>query len=52
MSLTYLAVIALTGLGLENAEQFVEAIVVIVVGLTGLYGRFRLGDLKLWGGRK
>lgn len=52
MSITYLAVILLAALGVENAEDVVEAAATVIVALIGLWGRYRLGDLNLFGFRK
>lgn len=42
--------------GLNFTESDAEATVKVVLALAGLltilYGRLRIGDLKLWGGRK
>jgi len=51
-SLTYLAVLLLTGLGVENADTFVNAAVIVISGLVALYGRYRTGDLHWSGLRK
>lgn len=45
-SLTYLAVIALAALGVENAESVVNAVLVLVAAGFALYGRYRAGGLK------
>jgi len=51
ISLTYVAIAALTYLGVENAESVVNAIMVVTVALAGLYGRYRVGDLTIFGTR-
>lgn len=51
-SLTYLGVATLTYLGLENAQEVVEAIMVLIVAGITLYGRYRAGGLDMWGTRK
>ena len=50
-SLTYLAVIALAALGIENADEVVNAGVIIVVAVAALYGRYRAGGLTIFGVR-
>ena len=51
-SLTYIAVAALAALGVDNAEEVVDAFIVIAVAGIALYGRVRLGDLTWFGKRK
>ena len=50
-SLTYLAVIALTALGVEGAESVVNAGLIIGAALVALYGRYRAGGVT-WIGTK
>jgi hypothetical protein len=52
LSLTYLAIAALTALGVENADTVVEAFITIGVALLALYGRYRAGGLTAFGIRK
>jgi len=48
-SLTYVAIAVLTYLGVDDAETVVNAVVVIVVALVGLYGRYRASGVTWWG---
>lgn len=50
-SLTYVAVLMLAFLGVENAEQVVEAILIIVSAAMALYGRYRAGGISAFGFR-
>ena len=52
ISLTYLAVIALAALGVENAQEVVDSALVIIVALVALYGRFRIGGVNIFGWKK
>ena len=62
MSITYIGVIVAilakllemggVKMGTEQLTEFVVNFGVIIGGFVALYGRFRKGDLKLWGGRK
>jgi hypothetical protein len=45
-SITYLAVIALAALGVENAESVVNAAVILVAAGVAFYGRYRAGGLR------
>lgn len=49
ISLTYIAVALLAALGVENADQVVEAAFIIVTALIALYGRYRAGGINLFG---
>lgn len=49
ISITYLAIAALTLLGVENAESVVNASLIIVVAVTALWGRYRAGGINLFG---
>lgn len=51
-SLTYIAVAVLAAFGVENAEEVVEAGLVISVAIIGLYARWRAGGLTWLGTRK
>jgi hypothetical protein len=50
-SLTYLAIALLAAFGVDNAEQVIEAVLVISAAVIGLYGRFRAGKISWWGAR-
>ena len=52
ISITYIAVLALGFLGVENAQEVVDASLVVFFALAGLYGRYRLGDISILGWRK
>jgi hypothetical protein len=55
MSLTYTGILAMLlayFLPIEQAGEVAEALVLIVTALVGLYGRYRLRDLTLFGKRK
>lgn len=62
MSITYVGVIVAilaklmemggVNIGTEQLTEFVLNFGVILGGFVALYGRFRKGDLKFWGGRK
>lgn len=52
ISLTYLAIAALTFLGVEDAQSVVEASIVVISAIVGLYGRYRAGGLTWFGIRK
>ena len=39
-------------LPLEEVNPFVDAVALIVTTLTIWYGRYRIGDITWWGGRK
>jgi hypothetical protein len=52
ISLTYLAIAALTYLGVENAESVVNAAFIIVTAVVGLYGRYRAGGINVFGLRQ
>ena len=49
ISLTYIAIAALTALGVENADQVIEAVITIVVAALALYGRYRAGGINIFG---
>ena len=49
ISLTYIAVAILAALGVENAQEVVDAGLIIVVALVALYGRYRAGGINLFG---
>lgn len=61
-SQTYVAVIvtllvsvsSILGIDLEegSATEFVSALLIVLSGLWALYGRWKAGGLKWWGGRK
>ena len=51
ISLTYVAIAVLTYFGIENAESVVNAVMVITVALVGLYARWRVGGLTIFGTR-
>lgn len=51
-SLTYIAILALTFLGVENAQEVAQAGMIIVVALIGIYGRFRAGGVNIFGIKK
>lgn len=50
-SLTYIAIALLTAYGVDNADQVVEAVLVISAAVIGLYGRYRAGGLTWFGTR-
>lgn len=62
MSITYIGIIvsgiaflmdkANIQIAQPDIENAVTTIVVIIGGIVALYGRFRKGDLTLWGSRK
>lgn len=52
ISITYIAVALLAALGVENADQVVEAVFIIITAAIALYGRFRAGGINLFGLRK
>lgn len=52
MSLTYLAVFFLTGLGVENADNTVNAVVTVGTAVFILFRRWQTGDLHWSGFRK
>jgi len=51
-SLTYVGVLVLTYLGVDNAETVVNAILVVAVAVVTLYGRYRAGGIFPSGFRK
>lgn len=51
-SLTYVAVLMLAAMGVENAEAVVDAVLTIAVAVAALYGRHRAGQLTWFGWRK
>jgi hypothetical protein len=51
-SITYIFVAILTYLGIENAQEVADAIIVLVVALGALYGRYRAGGVNIIGWRK
>ena len=52
ISITYIAIAILTALGVENAETVVNAAVIVIAAVMGLYGRYRLGGINFLGWRK
>lgn len=48
-SITYLFVILLAALGVDNAEEVVDALFVIAAAAGALYGRYRVGGISWWG---
>lgn len=52
ISLTYIAVAILAYFGVDNAEQVVEAVLVLVVAAVAFYGRYRAGGITITGMRK
>ena len=52
ISLTYVAVAALTYLGVDNAQTVVDSSIVVLVALVALYGRYRVGGLHWTGWKK
>lgn len=50
-SLTYVAVLVLAAMGVENAEAVVDAILTIAVAVMALYGRYRAGGISVFGWR-
>ncbi len=52
ISITYLAVLALAWLGVENAQEVVDAALIIGFAVMGLIGRYRAGGINLFGLRK
>lgn len=48
-SLTYIAVVILAALGVENAQEVVDAALIIIVAVVALYGRYRAGGINLFG---
>lgn len=52
ISITYIAVAILAMLGVENADQVVEAAFIIVTAAVALWGRYRAGGLNVFGLRK
>lgn len=52
ISLTYVAVALLAYLGIDNAEEVVDAVMVLVIAVGALYGRYRAGQLTWFGWRK
>lgn len=51
-SLTYLAVAVLAYLGVDNAQEVVDAILVVAVAAIALYGRYRATHSVSWWGKK
>lgn len=51
-SLTYIAVALLAYLGVENAEEVVDAIIVLVIAVGAFYGRYRASGITWFGWRK
>ena len=51
-SLTYLGVIILTWLGVENATEVANAAAIVIIALITLYGRYRAGGVNLLGVKK
>lgn len=49
ISITYLAIAALTLLGVENAETVVNAALIIIVAVAAFWGRYRAGGINLFG---
>lgn len=52
ISITYIAVALLAYLGVENAEEVINAVAVIVVALIALWGRYRVGGINPFGLRQ
>lgn len=50
-SLTYIAIAALTALGVENAETVLNAALIVASAVIALYGRYRAGGVT-WFGKK
>ena len=49
ISLTYIAIAALTALGIDNADQVLEAVITIIAAGVALYGRYRVGGINILG---
>lgn len=52
MSITYIFVLLLTIMGVDNAEQVVEAVLIVALAIGALWGRWRAGGLHWSGFRK
>lgn len=52
ISLTYIAVAILAALGVENAQEIVDAALIIIVALVALYGRYRASGITWYGKKK
>jgi hypothetical protein len=52
ISITYLAVALLAYLGIDNATEVVDALMVLVFASIALWGRYRAGGLTILGTRK
>ena len=51
VSLTYIAVVILTALGVEDADTVVNAALIVASALIALYGRYRAGGVNIFGVR-
>lgn len=49
ISLTYIAVAILAALGVENAQEVVDAALIIIVAVVALYGRYRAKGVTWFG---
>ena len=51
-SLTYIAVLVLAALGVDNAPEVAEAVTIVVLAVIALYGRYRANSEVTWYGLK